>query len=431
MLFQACQKDENTSLDSQLEDILVDLSDGQGLSFFTFPESNDLSRIPQDPKNPLTPEKVALGKLLYHETALGVHPKSGGTMGTYSCASCHHADAGFQAGVKQGIGEGGMGFGFAGESRIPNPTVSIDSIDVQPLRTPSALNGAYQTNLLWNGQFGATGVNIGTESQWTEGTPKAKNHLGFEGLETQAIAGLTVHRMDCPPDLVKSTDYKQLFDAAFPEVSEEERYELIYAGLAIGAYERTLLANRAPFQQWLKGNRNAMFSEEKEGAILFFGKGKCGDCHTGPALNKMEFHALGMDDLKGGGTFNVDPNDGAHLGRGSFTGNQDDNYKFKVPQLYNLKDSPFYGHGGSFTDLVEIVRYKNEARPENGNVSESQLAEDFKPLGLTDAEINKIALFMEQALRDPDLARYLPGSLPSGNCFPNNDIQSRRDLGCN
>ena len=59
--------------------------------------------------------------------------------------------------------------------------------------------------MLWNGQFGATGPNEGTEASWGEGTPKFNNHLGYQGIETQAIAGLTVHRMGIDMDFVSST----------------------------------------------------------------------------------------------------------------------------------------------------------------------------------------------------------------------------------
>jgi len=58
-----------TGLDKQVLDDLENISGGVGVSFFILPESNQYSNIPQDPLNPITPEKVALGKLLFHETA--------------------------------------------------------------------------------------------------------------------------------------------------------------------------------------------------------------------------------------------------------------------------------------------------------------------------------------------------------------------------
>ena len=140
--------------------------------------------------------------------------------GTYSCASCHFASAGFQAGRFQGIAEGGTGFGINGESREANIQYLEEDLDVQPVKSPSVMNTAYQKIMLWNGQFGATGLNTGTESAWTFDTPKETNFLGFEGVETQAIAGLKVHRMDIDEDnsVIEDLGYKTMFDEAFSNV---------------------------------------------------------------------------------------------------------------------------------------------------------------------------------------------------------------------
>ncbi|MEO0900401.1 MAG: cytochrome c peroxidase [Bacteroidota bacterium] len=417
-------------LNIELASILNQKGGEQGLSSFVMPESDELWKIPQDPLNPLTAEKVFLGKFLYHETGLGVVPRKEVGLHTYSCASCHHAKAGFQANMQQGIGEGGTGFGLSGEARTLSNLYQPEEIDVQPLRTPSALNVAFQTNMLWNGQFGATGVNKGTETRWLEGTPIATNHLGYEGVEIQAIAGLGVHRMDCDSTLVNTSSYKAWFDNAFANIPEQNRYTKETAGLAIAAFERTLLATESPFQQWLKGDKESMSNDELKGAILFFGKGNCGSCHKGPALNDMSFYALGMEDMNGGGTYNASSDNSANLGRGSFTGNAADDFKFKVPQLYNLKDSPFYGHGGTFNSIREVVEYKNIAQKENANVPSSQLASGFAPLGLTEQEIGFIIAFLENGLYDPNLARFEPVELPSGMCFPNADVQSKIDMSC-
>jgi cytochrome c peroxidase len=406
------------------------LNSNGGLNDFVLPESSQFDLIPQDPKNPITKEKVALGGFLFHETALSIDAKEPGNKKTFSCASCHHAAAGFQAGTFQGIGEGGVGFGLRGEGRTP-ASLLID-VDVQPVRSPSAMNGAYQPNQLWNGQFGATHLNKGTESNWVEGTPIATNKLGFEGLETQAIAGMSVHRLNINEEILKMGAYRNLFDVVFPEVPVHERYTKFTAGLAIAAYERTLLSNKAPFQEYLRGNLNALSEQEKQGAILFFGKAQCVSCHSGPALNSMQFAAIGMGDLVDcpEPTVKTKTNDPANLGRGGFTKNPEDNFKFKVPQLYNLKDSPFYGHGSSFRSVKDVLVYKNKAIRENNNVPESQLDERFKPLHLSLDEINALEAFLVNGLYDPKLKRFVPQSLPSGLCYPNADIQSRIDMDC-
>lgn len=408
------------------------LDENGGPAAFTLPASEDYSAIPQDPNNPITQEKVRLGQLLFHETGIGTATMTINGLKTFSCASCHFAGAGFQAGRFQGVGDGGMGFGFNGERREPNPMESMDSIDVQPIRTPTALNVAYQEAMLWNGQFGATGVNAGTQSAWTPGTPKAANFLGFEGVETQAIAGLGVHRLQMNAALAADLGYSSLFDLAYPDVPAPARYDLVYAALAIAAYERTLLANEAPFQLWLKGNPNAMNMDEVRGGVVFFGKGGCVECHSGPALNSMSFHAIGMNDLVDcpEPTVRTSVGNVENRGRGGFTGNAEEDYQFKVPQLYSMRSSPFYGHGASMRTLREVVAYKNDAVAENSRVPTGALSPGFRPLELTEAEIDDLTAFLSNGLHDARLRRYEPDGLPSGQCFPNHDEQTRRDIGC-
>lgn len=441
-LLSSCRSDDDadptppgeTNLETQLEDAITLASNGAGKSFYKLPLSNDLGAIPQDPNNPLTPAKVALGQLLYHETGLGLAAMMDDNKGSFSCSSCHFASAGFQAGRFQGIGDGGMGFGQNGEGRVRNPNYTEEMLDVQPVRSPSVLNTAYQEVMLWNGQFGATGPNVGTEANWTEGTPKEKNNLGFHGIETQAIAGLGVHRMNIDefPEVIANLGYTSMFNMAFSDVPEDERYSTKNSGLAIAAYERTLLANEAPFQRWLQGETDAMSPQEKRGALLFFGEANCASCHNGPGLNSMEFHAIGMNDMVDcpEETFKTTADNVENLGRGGFTGIASDNFKFKVPQLYNLTDSPFYGHGASFRSLQAVVRYKNDAIPENSTVPDGQLADEFKTLNLTDSEINDLVIFLRFALYDANLNRYQPNELPSGNCFPFNDPIAAQELGC-
>ena len=425
---------KSSSGDENLDRILINLleehSGGIGPEYFILPESFELKKIPQDPNNQVIAEKVELGRLLFHDAGLATNSKFEMFKNTYSCATCHHFQAGFQAGRAQGIAEGGVGFGRIGEIRDKDEMCPEDSLDIQPIRSPATLNSAYQKVMLCNGQFGATGPNTGTENRWTPGTPLEINFLGFEGIETQAIAAMTVHRMGIPVELIEHTEYKDMFDAAFPDFPENERYTKITAGLAMAAYERTILASEAPFQRYLRGNPNTLTREQKKGAILFFGKANCVSCHTGPALNSMSFHAYGMNDLEGYGVYGPDPDEPTKKGRGGFTGNEADNCKFKTPQLYNLHEARFLGHGSSFSNIEEVIRYKNRGIKENDFVPDSHLAEAFVPLGLSEREIIQLTNFIEFGLYDANLSRYEPSYVPSGSCIPNNDEASRLDLGC-
>lgn len=399
------------------------------LGQFRLPDSDEFEAIPQDPNNPLTSVKVELGRLLFHDPSLLMIPQASGGRASGSCATCHHADAGFQAGTQQGIGEGGIGLG---SERIVRDDYLSDHIDVQPIRTPSAMNAAWFEVVLWNGQFGATGMNAGTEFAWTEDTPKEFNELGFHGLEIQAIAGQQVHRLSVDAAALNSVPhYVELFDAAFPDVAPESRINQVNAGLAIAAYERTLLANEAPFQRWLRGNNSVMTERQLEGARLFFGRAQCADCHNTPGLGGMSFFALGMPDLPTRFP-RVPENAVENRGRGGFTGEASDEFAFKTPQLYNLRDSLFLGHGGTFLSVREVIEYKNRAISGNPNVPTEHLASGFAPLGLSPEEIDALTDFVENALYDPNLARYQPSQdeFPNGACPVNDDPLSRAELSC-
>lgn len=118
------------------------------------------------------------------------------------------------------------------------------------------------------------------------------------------------------------------------------------------------------------------------------------------------------------------------MGRGGFTLNEEDNFKFKVPGIYNVDETPFMFHGSSVESLEELIDYKNLALTENPNVPQELISDEFEPLNLTEEEKTNLIAFIRFGLKDPDLIRYKPNELPSGNCFPNNDPTSRVELGC-
>ncbi|MEJ6808622.1 MAG: cytochrome c peroxidase [Saprospiraceae bacterium] len=434
ILLNACTKDRMPTLvelDNQLENSIQGKSPNGLLDFYVLPNENDLHLIPQDPKNPLTPQKVELGKLMYHDTGLGQDPMKEAGRGTYSCASCHVSEAGFRPGNFQGIADGGVNFGIGGEDRVKNTLYADDELDVQSARPLSMVNVAYVSNTFWNGQFGGGNVNEGTEDVWDLRDDTELNHLGFEGIETQNMDGLIAHRITINNELLDEYGYTFLFDQVFADVPVEERYTIATASLAFSAYIRTILANRAPFQDWLKGDREALGYEEKKGAILFFEKAQCIQCHYNQNLGSSEFHALGVTDMDQIPSYNTSPDDRRNLGRGGFTLQPEDNYRFRVPGIYNLQGANFYFHGASKTSIRDLVEYKNAAQSENSRVPQDLISSKFKPIGLTEEEKYHLIAFLENGLQDPDLKRYVPTSVLSGNCFPNADEASQLDLGCN
>lgn len=403
---------------------------------YILPASDDFDNIPQDPSNEITAAKVALGKLIYHETGItegDIAPSEG----TFSCATCHSAQNGFKSGIRQGIGEGGIGFDHR---RVIEG--QEDVVDVQPVTSPTVLNTAYQEVMLWNGQFGneiggVVNVGIDPDRHFTEGTPKEANLRNLSGLETQAVAGLGVHRMGASEGSLLRTNetYRQMFEDAFGVAEPDDMIEA--AALSIAAFERTVLANQAPFQEYLRGDETAMSEAEVAGANVFFGKGNCYACHNGTALSSPVgsmgdevFMTVGFHDLDIWEDTIGEVNEATKHGRGGFTGDDLDRFKFKVPPLYNLIDTEVFGHGASFTSVEEVVRYKVAAIPQHPQVEITDLDYRFTPVDLTEEEITNLIEFLEKSLHDADLMRYVPESLPSGNCPINNDEESRQELGC-
>jgi len=97
----ACSKDKiyvDTPLDQILNSSLLRASPDGTVSHFILPDSDDYSNIPQDSHNPITAEKVRLGKMLFFETGIALESNKEAGKHTYSCASCHVPSAGFRPG---------------------------------------------------------------------------------------------------------------------------------------------------------------------------------------------------------------------------------------------------------------------------------------------------------------------------------------------
>jgi len=425
----ACKEDSPENLDAELSDIMSQMSPTGSQDHFILADADDLANLPnQEPKNPITRKKVELGRLLYFEPGLAQNPKRDTSYETYSCSSCHVPERGFLPGRRQGIADGAIGFGDFGSTRLKIDSYAGDELDAQGTRPLTSLNVAYMTNTLWSGLFGATHVNEGTEKSWT-GLAEV-NHTGYMGLEAQNIEGFDLHRLEINDHVLDDFGYRELFDEAFSDYDVEDRYTPETASFAMGAFIRTLITNKAPFQDYLKGDQEAITASQKKGALLFFGKAKCVTCHNGPSFSAMDFYALGTKDMYELNVFNTGPRDERNYGRGMFTGKSKDLFKFKVPQLYNLKDYTHFFHGSSKTSIYEVLDFKVKAQSENRFVPQRDVANKFRPIDLSNEEIEHLADFLLNALYDDDVQRFVPEKVLSGYCFPNNDWLSREDTDC-
>ena len=133
----------------------------------------------------------------------------------------------------------------------------------------------------------------------------------------------------------------------------KENFELANIGNLLADFiEDKFQCTESRFDQYLKGNKKILSTEEKAGAVLFFGKGKCSSCHSGNLFSDFEVHSIGSPQ----GYF------GPHtrhrdIGRAGVTNKAEDKFKFKTPPLIEVSKTAPYGHSGAFPTLYDVVLY--------------------------------------------------------------------------
>jgi cytochrome c peroxidase len=147
----------------------------------------------------------------------------------------------------------------------------------------------------------------------------------------------------------------------------------LYWGLAIQAYEATLVSDRTPLDRFLEGDPAALGPQAREGLGVFTGKGDCTECHNGAALTDATAPAGGFHDI------GVRPQAG-------------DPGLFKTAGLRNVALTAPYFHNGSRLSLRQVVDFYSRG----GDFAPAEI----QPLGLTDTEKDALVAFLE-SLTDP------------------------------
>jgi len=167
--------------------------------------------------------------------------------------------------------------------------------------------------------------------------------------------------------------YRQLFGEVFPEVKAGAPIDFFMFGKAIAEFEFTLVFADAPIDEFARGDHGAMTAAEKRGALLFFGKAGCVQCHAvsgrssvGEAnemFTDFEERVIGVPQVApffGVGQGNVifdGPGQDEDFGLEQISGNDADRYKFRTAPLRNLAVAPGFFHDGAFTRLEDAIRH--------------------------------------------------------------------------
>jgi cytochrome c peroxidase len=222
--------------------------------------------------------------------------------------------------------------------------------------------------------------------------------------------------------------YQILFESAYPEILQED-LNFGHAATALAAFQRqAFVATDTSFDRYLGGNFQALTHPQKRGALLFFTKAKCAQCHTGSHLSPSgSFFSVGIPQV----ITSPDEDDLGRFGTDQSVWPQDQyRYAFRVPPLRNVALTAPYMHNGAFKTLREVVDHYNDTQtsllgfkevPPHFEVYGKELSTEFyvdqdpkrlgerleqidpilqSPLGLSSKEKEDLVDFLENGLTD-------------------------------
>ena len=307
--------------------------------------------------------KVQLGYKLFFEPAL-----SGD--GSVPCSTCHKPDEGW--GLNSVISRG-----YPGISHW--------------LNSQTIINTAYLGKLFWDGHA------LSLEAQ----APSAA-----QGLSGNGKVDMMEQRLYQVPEYRKA--FKAIFGSDRNMVKDSWR--------AISAFERAMNQPDTPFDEYMRGDEDALTEQQIRGIRLFEGKARCIVCHNGPLLSDEKYYNIGLplqtlfleDPIKQAGhrsqlyirgepeymfrKFKFHP--GVYLS----THLMQDIGKFRTAPLRYLEFTPPYMHNGVFDDLEEVVDFYNDGGKEDRTLENFGIANKtkrLKKLDLTDEEKEDLVAFLE------------------------------------
>lgn len=280
------------------------------------------------PKTPQQEAKIELGKMLWFDPRLSLS-------GKVSCNTCHDLST-------NGADTKPLSIGYAGRKGTVN--------------SPTVFNAEKQIAQFWDG--------------------RAKT------LAEQATGPITNPlEMAMRPELAEGVirsipGYRPYFEKAFG--SKNPTFSEIAEALA--AFETTLTTPNAPFERYLKGDKNALTQQQIDGLKLFRRSG-CIRCHSGNLLGGTSFQKVGS----------VRPyvTDNSSKGRMDVSGKPWDEMMFKVPTLLNVERTAPYFHDGAVKTLPDAVKKMADIQLDM-NLSEKQVEEIVAFLESLNGELPKI-----------------------------------------
>lgn len=320
-----------------------------------------LPPLPIPAANPLTEEKIALGRKLFFDRRLSFNR-------TLSCAMCHVPEQGFA------------------QVELKTP-VGIEGRFVKR-NAPTLLNVGYRQHLFHDGREQSLEHQVWQPLLKTN--EMANPSIGFV-LET----------------IRNAEDYAGLFEAAFPTGLTLEA-----VGQALASYQRVLVAGDSDFDRWYFGKQEGALSEDAQRGWVLFQTTGCVRCHQVDTQTAQftdgQFHDTGIGYARSMGigqtparvrlapgvevvpTVSFEMPTVNDLGRYEATGLSEDRWKYRTPSLRNVALTPPYMHDGSLPNLMAVVEYYAA-----GGIPHEGQDWRVRPLELTEDDKRALVAFME------------------------------------
>ncbi|WP_196894508.1 cytochrome-c peroxidase [Aureivirga marina] len=278
-----------------------------------------LKGVAENTANPLTAEKIALGKALYFEKKLSKD-------NTQSCNTCHDLKT---------YGVDNQAFSMGNDGKLGGRN------------SPTTFNAAFHVAQFWDGR-----------------EPDVEAQAGGPILNPVEMA---MHSKEAVIERLSEIDsYKEMFAKAFPESKEAITYDNVKK--ALGAFERKLVTP-SRFDDYIAGDDHALTDKEKKGLQTYMESG-CISCHSGTLLGGNMYQKFGLfDDY-----WKHTKSEKVDLGKFEVTKEEADKYVFKVPSLRNIEKTGPYFHDGSVKSLTEAVKIMAKVQA-NKDLTETQTEE--------------------------------------------------------
>ncbi|UCH25315.1 MAG: hypothetical protein JSV66_15495 [Trueperaceae bacterium] len=362
-----------------------------------------------EPAPTISLAKVELGRSLFFDPILSGNRD-------VSCATCHHPTLHTSDGLPLSIGVGGSGLGRdrqlgEGRSFIPRNAPALFHLGDQSLSSMfwdgRVSRNAAGTFITPAGEVLPAGIDsiLAAQAMFpvtsrdemrgfpgdTDLTGRANEIAVFSDYDFEGIWNALWER------LMNVDAYRERFEVAFPELTIE-KMGFEYAANAIAAFEATAFTlTDSPWDRYLNGRDEALTEGAKRGALLFYGKAGCANCHMGSLMTDQTHHNVGVPPLgpgKLGGLIDS--------GRGLLTMNEGDRFAFRTPPLRNVAVTGPWMHNGAYQRLEDAVAHMLDPETALHRYDPQQLPAGLQPtVRLEEAMIDTVLATLDPLLWTP------------------------------